>query len=131
MIFITPNRRPPPPVNANQAIPTVPPPTSTPTPTLAFNPSQFRVQVLNSSGVTGRGASVSDLLSPLGLTQITVTTARTTITGNSQVTFTPGVPVPLRELIVDSLRPLLPDISIKELPEAQFDIVVNIAKTTP
>jgi len=102
-------------------------PTTLPTPNL----SQYKIQIINGSGVPGQASSLESQLRPLGFTQITTGNAPTQITGKAQVTFSSAVPPTAREQVLGILNPLYPGLGIKEDPQAKFDIVITLAKTTP
>lgn len=110
-------------------------PTPTPSPTPEFVNSDFRVQVLNGSGVSGQAGAVAGLLEEEGFEDVVVGNASTQDFEDTEVQMKEDVP----SEVFDEIAKILSDYTVVEGDELDegddFDIIITVGQensdTTP
>lgn len=112
-----------------EATPTpTPEPTSTPTPTPEINLSDYSVQVLNGSGVSGAAAAVASLLEEEGFEGVEVGNAADEDYEETEVQLAEGVPSEVYSIISSALSEYTVVEGAELDEDAEFDIIIVVGQ---
>lgn len=92
--------------------------------------SAMTIQILNASKIPGFASQLEKQLRALGITRIT-TGNSTSVSTQSLVVFTSGVPSPVREQILSEVIKVSPKVSSQETNSGGYEAVITLLKTTP
>lgn len=103
---------------------TTPPVTDAADPEETLAAEDINIQILNGSGVTGEGESLSQLLQEQGFTQISVNDTES-FSSVTQVVYHPRVPTSIRADIERELVGIYGDVSTSENSTSSTDVVIT------
>lgn len=99
-------------------------PSATPSATLTI--SDFRTNILNGSGISGQAGKVKDVLTQLGIQNITLGNAPKQ--SGSTIAFSSKVSEDDKKKITTALKPLLQTVTILPVPSEAADVILTTGK---
>lgn len=126
------DKKPPVPKTVTNTAPASPAPIPPVTPPpAAVDLQTVKINILNASGSPGASLTANNLLLAAGFKQVTAQNVTTTSGASDLIYFNPDVSTTVREKVLSAVTVSFPKTTTKELPNANFDVVITLTKIAP
>lgn len=97
----------------------------TSSPSAVLELDQYKIRILNGSGVSGQAGVVKNGLQEAGFTNIDIGNSKKILSNKTQVLLNPTLPTSIRTLVLDVVENLGQEYTIQENSELNYDIVIT------